>query len=107
MNNNLIIQLPYDNNNKFHVCALLNHLIEKGRSYIIQGAQHDPLELHRRQNSLDYWIRNKIAEKTDTAQAVNEVVDQLVNTGLFEKGEFTCPDSGHKAKGIKLKNGEL
>ena len=103
--NNLLINLPYDNNKTFHVCALLRYLIKVGRTYIIQGQQHVTLKSHTKPNSLDYWIRNNVANNKDTAQATNEVINQLANTGIFETdNHLECPDSKNHCNGIKIKN---
>lgn len=103
--NNLLINLPYDNNNTFHVCALLRYLVNVGRTDIIQGQQHVTLKNHTKPNSLDYWIRNNVAYNKDTAQATNEVISQLVGTGIFETDDqLICPDSKNPCNGIKIKS---
>ena len=103
MMNNLMIKLPHDKNKEFPVSRLLQHLTAVRLSHIIQGQQQVVLGKHTKPNSLDYWIRRNIAIKQDTKQAVNEVIEQLIETRLFEEGKFVCPDSGRKCKGIKVK----
>jgi len=101
--NNLIITLPYDNNNTFHVGVLLRYLVKTGRFYIVQGQQHVILDRHTKPNSLDYWIRKNIAKNKDTAQATSEVINQLINTGIFEIDDnLMCPDSKNNCNGIKI-----
>ena len=46
--------------------------------------------------------KNGDPNKMDTKQADNDVVAQLVETGLFREGKFKCPDSGKMVKGIEV-----
>jgi hypothetical protein len=96
-----IIVLPYGNN-LFASDDLVNHIRQSGRNFIIQGQQACTLAAHTKPQSLDYWLRTNYAQHPDIKQAVNEVVEQLVATGDFEEGQFTCPDSGKLCKGIAL-----
>jgi len=73
-----------------------------GKHYIIQGQTNCSRAEHPKPNSLDCWLRDNYAQIPDTKQAVNEVIDGLVNTGEFEEGGFICPDSGRMCKGIKI-----
>lgn len=103
-----MIKLPYGGRNaKFDEQELIEHIRKSFRNYIIQGQQNCSLLNHTKPNSLDYWLRVNYAEESDTKQAVNEVMDQLVETGLFEiEDDLPCPDSGRPCKGIKLKSNE-
>ena len=99
-----MIRLPYGGENaQFDEQLLVNHLRQGLRDYIIQGQQNCSLENHTKRQSLDYWLRSNFAKNHDTKQAVNDVVDDLVATGLFEIDKnLRCPDSGYKCKGLKL-----
>lgn len=90
----------------FHVSRLVQYVKESGREYIIQGQANCAFSAHRKQHSLNFWLRQNFAVNRDTKQAVNDVVEQLVLTGLFETGEFLCPDSGRRCKGIRLVTSE-
>jgi hypothetical protein len=81
---------------------LVEHLKTLGRDYIIQGQVNCKLSAHPKPQSLDVWLRKNIRGNPDTKQAVNELVDQLVSSGRFKEGRFTCPDSGRICKGIRL-----
>jgi hypothetical protein len=96
-----LIDLPFGNN-VFNSCDLRNYIIGTGRNFIIQGQVNCKRENHPKQNSLDCWLRDNYAQKSDTKQAVNEVIRFLVNTGDFQEGYFKCPDSGRKCKGVEL-----
>jgi len=97
------IRLPFGGSKHyFDANDLVRHLIESGRNHIIQGQTNCGLSAHRKPHSLDIWLRRNFADNPDTKQAVNEVVNQLVSTGLFEEGTFLCPDSGRMCKGIQL-----
>jgi hypothetical protein len=95
-----MIALPYGHN-EFDSDDLKAHIKTTGRDYIIQGQTHRSRVRHRKPSSLDCWLRDNYAKNPDTNQAVNEVVAALVETGDFEEGKFTCPDSGRKSKGIR------
>ena len=100
---NLWISLPEDDNNAFHVSSLLRHLITVQRDFIVQGQQHVALASHTKPSSLDYWLRQNVAQEKDTAQATNVLLTQLCNTGLFVfDNQVTCPDSGNACRGIRL-----
>jgi len=73
-----------------------------GRNYIIQGQTHCNRAEHPKPNSLDCWLRDNYAQNRNTNQAENEVIKDLVNTGDFEEGNFICPISRIKCKGIKI-----
>lgn len=96
-----IIRLPYGNNS-FDSNDLINHIRNKGRGYIIQGQANCIREDHPKPNSLDCWLRDNYTNNINTTQAVNEVLSELLKTGMFEEGHFDCPDSGRICKGLKV-----
>jgi len=95
-----MIDLPYGSNS-FDSGELEGYIRRSGRNYIIQGQKNCSRADHQKPHSLDYWLRN-YARTPNTKQAVNEVIRALVDTGKFEEGEFICPDSGRRCKGIRL-----
>ena len=97
-----IIRLPYGNNS-FSTEELKNCIRKSGRDYIIQGQQRCRRSKHTKIQSLDCWLRDNYARNPDTKQAVNEVIEDLINTGEFEESQFQCPDSGRICKGIQIK----
>lgn len=86
----------------FHVYELVSHLKNTRRDYIIQGQQNCALYEHTKPQSLDVWLRKEYTDRKDSKQAVNEVVDALVDTGQFEIGYLPCPDSGRWCKAVIL-----
>ncbi len=96
-----MINLPYGNNS-FDSDDLKKHIEGTGKHYIIQGQTNCGKAEHPKPNSLDWWLRDNYAQNPNTKQAVNEVIDRLVNTGEFEEGIFNCQDSGRMCKGIKI-----
>lgn len=100
-----MIRLPYGGPGaQFDENDLVAYIMKTGRDYIIQGQQQFSLKDHTKPNSLDYWLRKNFAICPDTKQAVNDVMKQLVKTGLFEEVEkLKCPDSRRVCKGIRLK----
>jgi hypothetical protein len=104
-----MIQLPHGGPGAgFDEQELIDHINSKFRDHIIQGQQQCSLENHTKPNSLDYWLRvNHAKGKQDTKQAVNEVIQQLVETGKFVVEEsLVCPDSGRECKGLRLTKAE-
>jgi hypothetical protein len=101
-----IIRLPYGNNT-FDSNVLTEHIISKGRNYIIQGKINCTRANHNKQNRLDCWLRDNYAENADIRQAVNEVIRNLVKTNKFMEDRFICPDSGRICKGIRIINNEM
>jgi len=95
------IKLPYGGS-EFDSNDLKAHIRTTGRNYIIQGQKACSRHDHPKPRSLDCWLRDNYAKNPDTKQAVNEVMTALVNTGDFEEGEFICPNSGRKCKGLRI-----
>ena len=98
-----MIKLPYGNNS-FNTDDLIKYIREINRDYIIQGQKACRREDHQKPKSLDCWLRDKYATNPDTKQAVNEVIEALINTGEFIQGNFICPDSERMCKGVRIKN---
>jgi hypothetical protein len=94
------INLPYGSNS-FDSNDLKEYIRRTGRNYIIQGQKACRRIDHPKPNSLDCWLRDNYARNPDTKQAVNQIIADLVNTGDFAEGDFYCPDSGRRCKGIR------
>ena len=100
-----MIRLPYGGRNaQFDENDLIRHIRESSRDYIIQGQQNCKLADHTKEHSLDYWLRINYAANPDTKQAVNEVINDLIATELFEAvRRLRCPGTGNLCKGLRLK----
>jgi len=85
-----MIALPYGNNS-FNPDDLKEYVRTSGRNYIIQGQAACTRADHPKPSSLDCWLRDNYVQNPDTKQAVNEVIDALVNTGKFTEGDFIYP----------------
>ena len=96
-----IVNLPHGYN-YFDSEDLKKYIRSTGRKFIIQGQIKCKRADHPKPSSLDCWLRDHFAKNPDTKQAVNSVIADLVRTGEFEEGEFNCPDSGRRCKGIKI-----
>lgn len=95
-----MIDLPFGG--QFDEHDLVTHIHASGRDYIIQGQQAVSQASHSKPNSLDFWLR-QYALNPDTKQAENNVLDELVITGLFTiEPNLICPDTGVRCKGIRL-----
>ena len=100
------IELPYGAPGEgFSVGYLITYLQASNKDFIIQGQRTCSLADHPKPNSLDVWLRRNFTSKQDNKQATNELMNEIIKTGLFEEGWFTCPDSGRKCKGIRLIRG--
>lgn len=98
-----MITLPHDADRQFDVRLLVGFMQLTGMKHIIQGQQQVILAEHTKPNSLDYFVRSHFATSKDTAQAVNDVMQQLLQTGYFSEDEaLMCPDSGRPCKGLVL-----
>lgn len=97
------IELPYGAPGEgFSIDYLVTYLQAANKDYIIQGQRNCCLRGHPKPHSLDVWLRRNFTSRQDTKQATNDLLQQIVKTGLFKEGVFTCPDSGRKCKGIEL-----
>jgi hypothetical protein len=97
------IELPYGAPGEgFSVSYLITYLQASNKDFIIQGQRTCCLADHPKPNSLDVWLRRNFTSRQDKKQATNELMHEIIKTGLFEEGWFTCPDSGRKCKGIRL-----
>lgn len=100
------IELPYGAPGEgFSVGYLITYLQVSNKDFIIQGQRACNLDDHPKPNSLDVWLRRNFTSRQDKKQATNELMNEIIKTGLFEEGWFTCPDSGRKCKGIRLSHG--
>ena len=69
---------------------------------IVIGAQQDVLAKHRKEYSLDYWLRVNCTERRDTMQATGELVDRLVGTELLYRDKVIDPQTGQLVNGLRL-----
>jgi len=54
--------------------------------------------------SLDYLLRTRYARNPNTMQAVTSVIDDLVRTGIFERGTMEDPKTGRTVDCLRLLN---
>lgn len=102
------IRLPHrEPGTGFSVRELIDYMEQSGRDYIIGGEVDCALVDHPKPASLDYWLRENFAANKETKQATNEVIAQLIETGLFEPAnDLRCPDTGTRSFGLRLKAAE-
>ena len=95
-----MINLSYGGS--FDEQALVRHISQSGRNYIIQGQQNHIQAAHTKPDSLDYWLR-QFAHNPHTKQADDNVIAALVATGLFKVSyNLPCPNNGQRCKGLIL-----
>jgi hypothetical protein len=99
------IELPHGGPGAaFPVRELIDYIRQSGRGYIVLGAVDCALADHPKPASLDYWLRENFAKNKETKQATQELIAQLMATGLFEQSDdLRCPNSGERSRGLKLK----
>jgi hypothetical protein len=88
---------------RFPVRALVDHIAQSERDYIVVGAIHCVLADHPEPNSLDCWLRQHYARNKDVMQATREVVSKLTGTGLFEEVERVSSDSRDRSAALRIK----
>jgi hypothetical protein len=97
-----MINMPCGGGSQFDEQDLIAHIRASGRDYIVTGGRKCTLANHQKPHSLDFWLRHQ-THRQDTLQTCQEVIGELVATGLFvEERGLNCPDSGHACKGIRL-----
>ena len=90
------IALPYGGDGTgFDIDDLVKHVRASGREYIIVGGANVTYKEHEKPRSLDHWLRaTKVkGSKRDVRQTTDQVVDDIIATGLFVRGRARCPDS--------------
>jgi hypothetical protein len=94
----IMIKLPHGGPGRtFDAWDAVRHMRDKKIDCWVQGQVNCARKDHPKPESLDCWLRDNHAANPDTKQAVNEVLDDLFHTGLFEP----CRTSDD-CKGIKL-----
>lgn len=100
-----LIKLPHGASGEgFKIINLVSHVKGSNRDYIIQGQVNCGLADHPKPSSLDVWLRKNYTDRKNTKQATNDIIKQIIETGLFTEGRFSCPNSGRECKGIQLVN---
>lgn len=103
---NTYIRLPFGRDSKgedgFWSDALKRHLQSLPENKIPIGARRQVLASHDVPDGLDCWLRRNHVQRPDVQQAVNEVVEALVNTGDFEVIEVKTPSPGKNPRWIQL-----
>jgi hypothetical protein len=98
-----LIRLPHGG--AFAVRQLVDYIEQSGRDYIIRGEVDCALADHPMPSSLDYWLRENFARNKETREATAEVIEQLVQTGLFEEAAaLRCPDTREPSPGLRLRS---
>jgi len=97
------ITLPHANNALFAVEDLVKYFISQKINYLIVGASQVTLDNHPKPKSLDVWIRKHekvIGTKKNTCQAVNSVIERLVEFAQFSIMKRVCPTSNRMCKAL-------
>ena len=87
----------------FFIEELITHFKNEKINYIIIGANHIILDNHPKPNSLDVWLRNhkSLAHSyKNTCQAVNKVIDDILEYQQFSIGKGKCPTSNKICKAL-------
>lgn len=99
------INLPYGGlGASFNVEELVALFKQRKVNFIIVGSQNSTLAAHTKPASLDVWLRNhKTVKNPNTRQACKEVIQDLVETGLFAKEKRRCVVSKSLCNALVLK----
>jgi hypothetical protein len=101
------LRLPYGGPGaSFPIQDLVVYVRSSGRKYIIIGGANCTFAKHRKQQSLDYWLRSHYTDRKDMRQTTDELIEQVVATGLFQvRTGLICQDSGRRCRGLALTTG--
>ena len=101
------INLPYGGPGaSFDVAELIALLKQRNVNFIIVGKRNVNLADHPKPASLDVWLRQHPSvhePKRNTRQAVEKVIQDLVETGLFAKEKRRCVVSKSLCNALVLK----
>jgi len=96
-----VIDLSYGGS--FSVDALIKHIENSGRDFIIIGQQKRMLSEHTKKQSLDFWLREH-AHNPNQKQAENKVISALLATKMFDLSRnLKCPETGRMCRGLILR----
>ena len=88
---------------EFEVEELINYYKSQNVYYLIIGAIHVTLVNHKKQHSLDVWLRshhNVKSNHKNTCQATSEVINQLIKLKQFSMGKRKCPITNRMCKSL-------
>lgn len=97
------IELPYGGQKgAFTVAELISYFRNENIDYIIIGANHVTLSNHPKPKSLDVWLRKhkNVIGHEDTCQAINKVIDDILEYEQFSIGKGKCPTSNRICKAL-------
>ena len=98
------ISLPFGGlKAEFDVEELINYYKSQNVDYLIIGATHVTLAKHKKQLSLDVWLRshpNIKPNHKNTCQATSEVINQLIKLKQFSMGKRKCPTTNRMCKSL-------
>lgn len=88
---------------EFDVEELINYYKSQNVDYLIIGATHVILANHKKQHSLDVWLRSHHNVKSyhkNICQATSEVINQLTKLKQFSMGKRKCPTTNRMCKSL-------
>lgn len=96
------IGFPYGGGH-FEIQDLVEYVQRSERDYVIGGGCNQVLSLHKKPESLDYWLRTR-SNQPNIRQVTKKLVQDITGTGHFtyeEKG-LPCPTTGRHCNGLRL-----
>ena len=98
------ISLPFGGlKAKFDVEELINYYKSQNVDYLIIGAIHVTLVNHKKQHSLDVWLRSHHSVNynyKNTCQATSEVINQLIKLKQFSIVKRKCPTTNRMCESL-------
>lgn len=96
------IRLPHGGNEAgFYAQRVADAVAAMPGREIVIGATKSALAKVK-PHSLDYLLRTRYAKIPDTMQAVRQVIDSMVATGLFERSTMDDPETGRSVDSLRL-----
>ena len=96
------IGFPYGGGH-FEIQDLVAYVQRSDRNYLIGGGCNQVLSLHKKPESLDYWLRTR-SNQPNIRQVTKKLMQDIIETEHFtyEEKNLPCPTTGKRCNGLRL-----
>ena len=95
------IGFPYGGGH-FEIQDLVKYVESSDCNYVIGGGCNQVFSLHKKPESLDYWLRER-SNQPNIRQVTKKLVQDIIQTGHFTYEEnLPCPTTGRRCNGLRL-----
>lgn len=86
----------------FEIQDLVEYVESSDRDYVIGGGCNQGLSLHKKPESLDYWLRKR-SNQPNIRQVTQKLIQDIIETDYFTYEEnLPCPTTGRRCNGLRL-----